>query len=135
MKIGLVSGLLIFHCCNDFNVSLFVITIILFLLEQKSQLKTDFEKELEELRRKYDIKFQGIEVEFKQRKMALETNRNVVHMNKFLADAFRSKCSTLKSSCTSGMLPGMLVFFRDINFTICFYCPDLICYENLISLQ
>ncbi|KAG5119796.1 hypothetical protein JHK82_034216 [Glycine max] len=71
----------------------------------KLLLKTDFEKELEELRRKYDIKFQGIEVEFKQRKMALETNRNVVHMNKFLADAFRSKCSTLKSSCTSGMLP------------------------------
>ncbi|KHN11227.1 Helicase protein MOM1 [Glycine soja] len=73
--------------------------------DKKLLLKTDFEKELEELRRKYDIKFQGIEVEFKQRKMALETNRNVVHMNKFLADAFRSKCSTLKSSCTSGMLP------------------------------
>ncbi|KAG4384645.1 hypothetical protein AAZX31_13G306000 [Glycine max] len=74
--------------------------------DRKSQLKTDFEKELEELRRKYDVKFQGIEVEFKQRKTTLDTNRNVVHMNKFLAAAFRSKCSTLKPSCTSGMLPG-----------------------------
>ncbi|KAH1218978.1 Helicase protein MOM1 [Glycine max] len=46
--------------------------------DKKSQLKTDFEKELEELRRKYDVKFQGIEVEFKQRKTTLDTNRNLL---------------------------------------------------------
>jgi len=76
------------------------------------QLKSEFEKELEELRRKYDIKIQGIETEFKQRKTTLDTGLNVVRMNRFLADAFRSKCSNLKPSCTSGTLQGMLVFFE-----------------------
>jgi len=75
------------------------------------ELKSEFEKELEELRRKYDIKIQGIETEFKQRKTTLDTSLNVVRMNKFLADAFRSKCSNLKPSCTSGTLQGMLFFF------------------------
>ncbi|ESW22176.1 hypothetical protein PHAVU_005G133500 [Phaseolus vulgaris] len=72
--------------------------------EKNMQLKSEFEKELEELRRKYDIKIQGIETEFKQRKTTLDTGLNVVRMNRFLADAFRSKCSNLKPSCTSGTL-------------------------------
>ncbi|XP_027925942.1 helicase protein MOM1 isoform X2 [Vigna unguiculata] len=75
------------------------------IYEKKNmELKSEFEKELEELRRKYDIKIQGIETEFKQRKTTLDTSLNVVRMNKFLADAFRSKCSNLKPSCTSGTL-------------------------------
>lgn len=76
------------------------------------RLKTDFEKELEELRRKYDVKFQEIETEFKQTKMTLDTSLNAVRMNQFLADAFRSKCSTLKASCTPGMLQGMFVLLE-----------------------
>ncbi|KAL2332024.1 hypothetical protein Fmac_019605 [Flemingia macrophylla] len=72
--------------------------------DMKLRLKTDFEKELEELQRKYDSKFQGIEVEYKQTKTTLDTHLNVVQMNKFLADAFRSKCSTLKTSSSSAML-------------------------------
>ncbi|RDX66559.1 Helicase protein MOM1, partial [Mucuna pruriens] len=72
--------------------------------DMKLRLKTDFEKELEELRRKYDIKFQQTEVEFKQTKATLDTSFNIVRMNKFLADAFRSKCSILKASSSSGML-------------------------------
>ncbi|TKY48544.1 Helicase protein MOM1 [Spatholobus suberectus] len=71
--------------------------------DMQLQLKADFEKELAELRRKYDIKFQEIEVEFKQTKMTLDTSLNLVCMNKFLAEAFRFKCSTLKASCTSAM--------------------------------
>ncbi|CAJ1955921.1 unnamed protein product [Sphenostylis stenocarpa] len=66
------------------------------------KLQTEFEKELEELRRKYEIKIQGIEAEFEQRKTTLDTSLNVVRMNKFLADAFRTKCSTVKPSSTSG---------------------------------
>lgn len=88
-------------------------TIILFLLEQKLRLKSDFEKELEELRRKYDVKFQEIEVEFQLTKKTLDANLNTVYMNKFLADAFRSKCLDIKASGTSVMQQGMLVF-RDI---------------------
>lgn len=84
-------------------------------------LKSEFKKELEELRRKYDIKIQGIETEFKERKTALDTSLNVVRMNKFLADAFRAKCSHLKPSLTSGTLQGILLFFfGDLNLNVAF---------------
>lgn len=93
---------------------------MLFLLEQKLRLTSDFEKELEELRRKYDIKFQEIEVEFQQTKKALDKSFNTVRANKILADAFRSKCLDLKVSGASGLQQGMLVFSRHLNFNIAF---------------
>ncbi|KAE9585765.1 putative DNA helicase chromatin remodeling SNF2 family [Lupinus albus] len=64
--------------------------------DMKLQLKSDFEKEYAELRMKYNIKFQEIEVEFQQTKKNLDTSLNAVLMNKILADAFRSKCMVLK---------------------------------------
>ncbi|XP_052726380.1 helicase protein MOM1 isoform X4 [Vigna angularis] len=77
----------------------------MIIYEKKTmELKSEFKKELEELRRKYDIKIQGIETEFEQRKTTLDTSLNVVRMNRFLADAFRAKCSHLKPSCTPGTL-------------------------------
>ncbi|XP_061376668.1 uncharacterized protein LOC133318648 [Gastrolobium bilobum] len=71
--------------------------------EMKLQLKSDFEKELDELRRKYDIKSQEIEVEFLQTKTTLDTNLNIVLVNQFLADAYRSKCLDRKASSALGM--------------------------------
>ncbi|XP_057455298.1 helicase protein MOM1-like isoform X2 [Lotus japonicus] len=71
--------------------------------DMKLRLTSDFEKELEELRRKYDIKFQEIEVEFQQTKKALDKSFNTVRANKILADAFRSKCLDLKVSGASGL--------------------------------
>lgn len=112
MKIWLVSGLLILHYSNDTYSRFlsFLITRILFLLEQKLRLKSDFEKELEELRRKYDVKLQELEVEFQQKKKTLDTNLHTVCVNKILADAFRSKCLDLKVSGASVMQHGMFVF-------------------------
>ncbi|KAJ1409234.1 SNF2-like, N-terminal domain superfamily [Sesbania bispinosa] len=71
--------------------------------DMKLRLKSDFDKEFEELRRKYDIKFQEIEVEFQQSKKTLDTSLKIVRVNKILADAFRSKCLDLKVSGTPGM--------------------------------
>lgn len=84
-----------------------MITIILFyLLEQKLQLKCEFEKEFKELHRKYDIKLKAIEVEFQNSRKNLETQLKTVHVNKILADAFRSKSSNLKLPGLSGTLQG-----------------------------
>ncbi|KAK7850706.1 helicase protein mom1, partial [Quercus suber] len=71
-----------------------------FSLEQKLQLKSDCEKEIEELsaqiRLKYDMKIQEVESEFLLKKKELDANRNKVLMNKILAEAFRSKCMDLR---------------------------------------
>jgi hypothetical protein len=96
----------------------FLITKVLFLLEQKLRLKSDYEKELAELRRKYDVKFQEMEIEFQQTKKTLDTNLNTVCVNKLLADAFRSKCLDLKVPGASGMQHGMLVFHRHQVLTL-----------------
>ncbi|CAJ2660729.1 unnamed protein product [Trifolium pratense] len=71
--------------------------------DSKLRLKSDFEKELAELRKKYDVKFQEMEVEFQRTKKILDTNLNTVCVNKLLADAFRSKCLDLKAPGASGM--------------------------------
>ncbi|OIW09132.1 hypothetical protein TanjilG_11270 [Lupinus angustifolius] len=74
--------------------------------DMKLQLKSDFEKEYAELRMKYDIKFQEIEVEFQQTRKNLDTSLHAVLMNKILADAFRSKCMVLKPSGALGIHQG-----------------------------
>lgn len=107
MKTWLVSGLLI-YCDDIYSRFLFIlITLILFLLEQKLRLKSDFEKEYEELRRKYDNKFHEIEAEFQQTKKNLDKSLHTVLVNKILADAFRSKCMDLKGYGALGMHQGM----------------------------
>lgn len=77
--------------------------------EQKLQMKSDFEKELEELRRKYEIKFQETEVEFQQTMKNLDTHRNIVLLNKILAETFRSKSMNLRVSGAPGMQQGILL--------------------------
>ncbi|KAM3692138.1 hypothetical protein ACJW31_08G066000 [Castanea mollissima] len=82
--------------------------------DAKLQLKSDCEKEIEELaaqiRRKYDMKIQEMESEFLLKKKELDANRNKVLMNKILAEAFRSKCMDLRVPGPSGMP-------RDVNLS------------------
>lgn len=75
---------------------------------QKLQLKSDCEREIEEIRRKYDIKLQETEIEFQLKKRNLDTSLNLVLMNKIWAEAFRSKCMDLKVSGVSGIQQGNL---------------------------
>ncbi|KAK7831082.1 helicase protein mom1 [Quercus suber] len=79
--------------------------------DAKLQLKSDCEKEIEELsaqiRLKYDMKIQEVESEFLLKKKELDANRNKVLMNKILAEAFRSKCMDLRVPGPSGMPRGM----------------------------
>ncbi|MED6123359.1 hypothetical protein PIB30_048414 [Stylosanthes scabra] len=75
--------------------------------EMRSRLKSDFEKELEALRRKYDIKFQLTEHEFQQTKNNLDSSYRTVLLNRILADAFRSKCMYRKVSDAYGVQQGV----------------------------
>ncbi|KAK4367206.1 hypothetical protein RND71_015086 [Anisodus tanguticus] len=77
------------------------------LFQQKLCLKSDCEKEIEEMiaqiRKKYDDKLQEVEAGFLRKKKELDVNQNKVLMNKLLADAFRCKCMNLKPSGLPGM--------------------------------
>lgn len=73
------------------------------------QLKCDFEKELEELYRKYDIKRKEVEVEFQNIRKNLDTQHNIVLVNKILAEAFRAKSMDLKVSGASRMQQGIFL--------------------------
>ncbi|XP_028776897.1 uncharacterized protein LOC114733592 isoform X2 [Neltuma alba] len=64
--------------------------------ETKLRLKSDGEREIEEVHRKYDIKLQENELEFQQRKKNLDTRLSLVLMNKLWAEAFSSKCMDLE---------------------------------------
>lgn len=86
-----------------------MITIVLSCLEQKLQLKSDYEKELEELRRKFEVKFHDAEVEFQQQRIHLDTCFKTVLLNKALAEAFRYKCMDHKVTGASGMQQGILL--------------------------
>ena len=88
---------------------IFSFTILFYLLEQKLQLKYDFEKELEELYRKYDIKRKEVEVEFQNIRKNLDTQHNIVLVNKILAEAFRAKSMDLKVSGASRMQQGIFL--------------------------
>ncbi|XP_054812484.1 uncharacterized protein LOC129313425 [Prosopis cineraria] len=70
--------------------------------DTKLQLKSDCEREIEEIRRKYDIKLQESEVEFQLKRKTLDTSLNLVQMNQAWAEAFRSKCMDLRVSGASG---------------------------------
>lgn len=69
---------------------------------QKLQLKSECDKEIEELvariRRKYDKKLDEAEASFSLKRNELETWQNKVMMNKMLAEAFRSKCTDYKAA-------------------------------------
>ncbi|KAL8496603.1 hypothetical protein ACS0TY_020337 [Phlomoides rotata] len=62
--------------------------------DMKSQLRSDCEKEIKEIlaqiNSKYDLKHQEAEAEFSHKRNGLEKNRNIVLMNKLLAESFSS---------------------------------------------
>lgn len=83
-----------------------------FGLKQKSQLKSDCEKEIEEMiaeiRNKYNARLQEADTKYSLRKNELGGNLKKVLLNKLLADTFRSKCNELKPSKLQGMQQGMM---------------------------
>ncbi|KAL2328587.1 hypothetical protein Fmac_022014 [Flemingia macrophylla] len=85
-----------------FSVMVTTNTTLFYWLEQKVQLKNDFEKELEELCRKYDNKRKEIELELQKVRKNLDAQFNIVLVNKILAEAFRAKSMDLKVSAASG---------------------------------
>ncbi|XP_031101320.1 uncharacterized protein LOC116005202 [Ipomoea triloba] len=68
----------------------------------KSQLKSDCEKEIEEIiaeiRNKYNARLQEADTRYSLRKNELGGNLKKVLLNKLLADTFRSKCNDIKPS-------------------------------------
>lgn len=82
------------------------LTAQFFFSEQKLQLETDCEKEIEaavaRIHRKYESKIQEIGAEFISKKKELEINHGKVVMNQLLAEAFRSKCMDFRASGPSG---------------------------------
>ena len=78
--------------------------MIFFSILQKLRLKSDCEKEIQEvvaqIRRTYDFKLQDIEYEFLRKKKEMDDNQNKVLMNKILAEAFRTKCKDTRASST-----------------------------------
>ncbi|CAL0334030.1 unnamed protein product [Lupinus luteus] len=74
--------------------------------DMKLQLKSDFDKEFEELRRKYEIKFQEMDIGFQQTRKKLDTDHKTVILNKILADAFRFKSEEVRASGAPGVQQG-----------------------------
>ncbi|KAL7127241.1 hypothetical protein ABFS83_14G242600 [Erythranthe nasuta] len=76
-----------------------------------SQINSDCEKEIEEIitqiRKKYEVKLQESKAEFRLKRNELETNQNIVHMNKVLAEAFRLKCRSKGGDPRASGLPVM----------------------------
>ncbi|KAK6163357.1 hypothetical protein DH2020_000221 [Rehmannia glutinosa] len=83
-----------------FHDSALLITVS-FLFKQMTRLKSDCEKEIQEMiaqiRNKYEVKLQDAEAEFILKKNGLHENRNKVVMNKLLAEAFSSVCVKVSS--------------------------------------
>ena len=83
--------------------------------EQKLQLKSECEKEIEEvvaqIRRKYEHKLLETDAEFLLQKKELDVNYNKVLLNKILAEAFRSKCMDNRASGLAGAQQGESYFY------------------------
>lgn len=80
------------------------------LSQQKSQLKSDCKKEIQDIitqiRDKYARKLQDAEAAYCLRKNELDNNYNKVFMHKILAEAFKSKCINLWPSQHPGTQEG-----------------------------
>ncbi|KAK4405859.1 hypothetical protein Sango_0592400, partial [Sesamum angolense] len=75
--------------------------------DKTSQLKSDCEKEIQEMitqiRKKYEVKLQESEAAFRLKRNELDKNQTKVLMNKILAEAFRSKCLDVRPPGLPGM--------------------------------
>ncbi|KAL0348999.1 UNVERIFIED_CONTAM: hypothetical protein Sangu_1127700 [Sesamum angustifolium] len=79
--------------------------------DKTSQLKSDCEKEIQEMiaqiRKKYEVKLQESEAAFRLKRNELYKNQTKVLMNKILAEAFRSKCLDVRPPGLPGMQQGI----------------------------
>jgi len=73
-------------------------------------LKSDFEAELEELYRKFDIKHKENEVELQKVRKDLDRQHSIVHVNMKLAEAFKAKSMDFKLSGAPSMQKGIFLF-------------------------
>lgn len=76
---------------------------------QKQHLSFECEKEIQEIRKKYEAKSMELDVAFTCKKKELDSYHKKVFMNKRLADVFRNKCMELKVSAPPGKSLGQLV--------------------------
>ncbi|CAL1366809.1 unnamed protein product [Linum trigynum] len=83
--------------------------------KEKMQLKSDCEKEIEEvvaqIRNKYEVKMKEKEKEIMLSKRELDANHNKILMNKILAEAFRSKCMDIRACNSPGVLQDAAATF------------------------
>jgi hypothetical protein len=79
-------------------------------LEQKLKLKCNFEKEIEELRRKYDIQRKEIELKFQEEGKNYDTQYKTVYLHKILAETVIRANFDPMFSGASGMLQGILPY-------------------------
>ncbi|GFP82484.1 helicase protein mom1 [Phtheirospermum japonicum] len=83
--------------------------------EMASQLKSDCEKEIQEIiaqiRHKYEVKHQDNEAEFKLKRNELDKNQKKVLMNKILAAVFRTKCADPRPCGVPAMQQGVTSSF------------------------
>ncbi|EOA39477.1 hypothetical protein CARUB_v10008075mg [Capsella rubella] len=66
--------------------------------EKKSVLKSELERKIAEVRAEFQRRFQEVEAEHNTKTTEIEMNKNLVIMNKLLANAFLSKCTEKKTS-------------------------------------
>lgn len=109
--LGAMKKMLVYSLLNCFFGkkcrALFVLLLMVVLsFEQKLKLRSDCDREIEQVRRKYEIKLQEMESEFMLKKQELDANESKVLMNKIVAAAFRSKWMDMKAS-SGGMQQGM----------------------------
>uniref|UniRef100_A0A7N0TWM5 Helicase C-terminal domain-containing protein n=2 Tax=Kalanchoe fedtschenkoi TaxID=63787 RepID=A0A7N0TWM5_KALFE len=79
--------------------------------ELKQQLRSECEKEIEEMvaqiRKKYETKNLELDAAFVCKKNELDAYHNKVYMNRMLTEAFRNKCMDPKVSAPPGLQDGM----------------------------
>ncbi|KAG6629446.1 hypothetical protein CIPAW_14G085200 [Carya illinoinensis] len=89
--------------------------------DTKLQLKSDCEKEIEEvvaqIHRKYETKIRDMEAEFLVKKKEMDANHTGVQNSKFLAEAFRFKCMDLRVPGPSG-IPGPSGMQQDVHSSL-----------------
>lgn len=88
----------------DILLPLVLLLIVCFLsvaCVQKSILKAELERKMAEVQAEYQRKFNEVEAEHNTRTMEIESDKNLVFMNKLLANAFLSKCTDKKASHAS----------------------------------
>lgn len=91
---------------------------------QKLRLKSEQDREIEEMvaqiRMKFDGKLKEAEVEYNLKKNELDLYMNRVFMNKMLAAAFRHKCMDIKSASLQGGQRG--IWFSTFRSFVNYYC-------------